>query len=74
MCDLSYNNLKPNDLLSLGLLPELRVLHLTGNSLTQLPVDLAHPMEDEFKYTIMDFILINSYYCLVNINKAHFDS
>ena len=49
MCDLSYNNLTSRDLLSLGLLPELKVLHVMGNSLSKIPNDLAHPFEDEFK-------------------------
>ena len=41
--DLSYNNLSALDLLTLGLLPSLRVLHLTGNSLKTLPAEMARP-------------------------------
>ncbi|XP_069496255.1 X-ray radiation resistance-associated protein 1 isoform X2 [Ambystoma mexicanum] len=39
--DLSYNNLSPDDVLALGSLPRLRVLHLTGNGLSHLPSDMA---------------------------------
>ncbi|XP_078514702.1 X-ray radiation resistance-associated protein 1 [Lissotriton helveticus] len=39
--DLSYNKLLADDVLALGTLPRLRVLHLTGNGLTHLPSDLA---------------------------------
>ncbi|KAJ1120400.1 hypothetical protein NDU88_008570 [Pleurodeles waltl] len=39
--DLSYNNLSADDVLALGILPRLRVLHLTGNGLTHLPSDMA---------------------------------
>lgn len=39
--DLSYNNLLADDVLALGTLPRLRVLHLTGNGLTHLPLDMA---------------------------------
>ncbi|XP_043928606.1 X-ray radiation resistance-associated protein 1 [Protopterus annectens] len=41
--DLSYNNLSPEDVLSLGLLPQLKVLHLTGNGLHTLPPDVTEP-------------------------------
>ncbi|NWW52455.1 XRRA1 protein, partial [Pedionomus torquatus] len=39
--DLSYNNLCPQDVWTLGSLPQLKVLHLTGNGLRSLPPDLA---------------------------------
>ncbi|CAG5120231.1 unnamed protein product, partial [Candidula unifasciata] len=41
--DISYNNLSPDDLLTLGLLAHLKVLHLTGNNFSSLPPDLAVP-------------------------------
>nr|XP_015196994.1 PREDICTED: X-ray radiation resistance-associated protein 1 isoform X1 [Lepisosteus oculatus]XP_015196995.1 PREDICTED: X-ray radiation resistance-associated protein 1 isoform X1 [Lepisosteus oculatus]XP_015196997.1 PREDICTED: X-ray radiation resistance-associated protein 1 isoform X1 [Lepisosteus oculatus]XP_015196998.1 PREDICTED: X-ray radiation resistance-associated protein 1 isoform X1 [Lepisosteus oculatus] len=41
--DLSYNSLSSEDVLALGLLPRLRVLHLTGNALPALPEDMACP-------------------------------
>ena len=44
MLDLSYNNLTPTDILPLGVLPQLKVLHLTGNGLDSLPADLAGPV------------------------------
>ncbi|XP_059163984.1 X-ray radiation resistance-associated protein 1-like isoform X2 [Physella acuta] len=43
MLDLSYNNLSQDDLLNLGLLVKLKVLHLTGNNFSGLPQDLAMP-------------------------------
>ncbi|KFP01303.1 X-ray radiation resistance-associated protein 1, partial [Calypte anna] len=39
--DLSYNNLSPQDIWTLGDLPQLKVLHLTANGLQSLPLDLA---------------------------------
>uniref|UniRef100_A0A8C7LBP6 X-ray radiation resistance associated 1 n=1 Tax=Oncorhynchus kisutch TaxID=8019 RepID=A0A8C7LBP6_ONCKI len=41
--DLSYNNLSGDDIMSVGLLPCLKVLHLTGNQLQFLPPNLAAP-------------------------------
>jgi len=41
MLDLSYNNLAPEDILPLGDLPQLKVLHLTGNGLFTLPAEFA---------------------------------
>uniref|UniRef100_A0A674I2N4 X-ray radiation resistance associated 1 n=1 Tax=Terrapene triunguis TaxID=2587831 RepID=A0A674I2N4_9SAUR len=39
--DLSYNNLSPEDVRTLGVLSQLKVLHLTANGLRSLPSDLA---------------------------------
>ncbi|KAG6929011.1 X-ray radiation resistance associated 1 [Chelydra serpentina] len=39
--DLSYNNLSPEDVRTLGVLSQLKVLHLTANGLRSLPPDLA---------------------------------
>jgi len=47
MLDVSYNNLSPEDILPLGLIPNLKILHLTGNSLRTLPGDMARPHLDE---------------------------
>lgn len=41
--DLSYNNLSALDMLSLGYLPKLKVLTLTGNGLAQIHPDLCQP-------------------------------
>ncbi|XP_058042039.1 X-ray radiation resistance-associated protein 1 [Ahaetulla prasina] len=41
--DLSYNNLSPEDVQSLGILPRLKALHLTANGLSSLPLNLAAP-------------------------------
>ncbi|XP_070173868.1 X-ray radiation resistance-associated protein 1-like isoform X2 [Littorina saxatilis] len=41
--ELSYNNLSHDDILKLGLLPRLRVLHLTGNNFSTLPPDMSLP-------------------------------
>ncbi|XP_033759734.1 X-ray radiation resistance-associated protein 1-like [Pecten maximus] len=46
MVDMSYNNLSHDDVLALGTLPSLKVLHLTGNHFRSLPVDLAIPYID----------------------------
>ncbi|MBN3299184.1 XRRA1 protein, partial [Amia calva] len=43
--DLSYNSLSSQEVLSLGLLPCLRVLHLTGNGLQALPLNMAQPYQ-----------------------------
>ena len=47
MLDLSYNNLSADDLLALGLLPNLTVLHLTGNSLRSVPPDMGRPYDTQ---------------------------
>jgi Leucine-rich repeat (LRR) protein len=47
--DLSYNNLSKDDILSLGTLPKLKVLYLTGNQLRSLPVEMAKPYKVEMK-------------------------
>ncbi|XP_049679109.1 X-ray radiation resistance-associated protein 1 [Accipiter gentilis] len=39
--DLSYNNLSPQDIWTLGNLSQLKVLRLTANGLRSLPLDLA---------------------------------
>ncbi|XP_064639371.1 X-ray radiation resistance-associated protein 1-like [Lineus longissimus] len=48
--DLSYNNLSVEDILPLGLLANLKVLHLTGNGFRSLPPDFAKPhVTDDYK-------------------------
>lgn len=44
--DLSYNSLSSDGILSIGLLPHLKVLHLTGNQLCQLPPKLGSSNRD----------------------------
>ncbi|XP_031724990.1 X-ray radiation resistance-associated protein 1 isoform X1 [Anarrhichthys ocellatus] len=39
--DLSYNSLSSDDIVSIGRLPRLKVLHLTGNQLHRLPPNLG---------------------------------
>ncbi|XP_028405734.1 X-ray radiation resistance-associated protein 1-like [Dendronephthya gigantea] len=39
--DLSCNHLTTNDVLALGVLPALKVLHLTGNQLSELPPEMC---------------------------------
>uniref|UniRef100_A0A672MBV3 X-ray radiation resistance-associated protein 1-like n=1 Tax=Sinocyclocheilus grahami TaxID=75366 RepID=A0A672MBV3_SINGR len=41
--DLSFNNLTGDSIINLGLLPHLKVLHLTGNRLQMLPLNMAEP-------------------------------
>ncbi|XP_062867745.1 X-ray radiation resistance-associated protein 1 [Trichomycterus rosablanca] len=41
--DLSYNNLSGDAILAVGLLPRLKVLHMTGNNLYNLPSNMAGP-------------------------------
>lgn len=41
--NLSYNNLTMHDIETLGMLPSLRVLHVSGNDLIGLPRRLAKP-------------------------------
>uniref|UniRef100_A0A671LUB5 X-ray radiation resistance-associated protein 1-like n=1 Tax=Sinocyclocheilus anshuiensis TaxID=1608454 RepID=A0A671LUB5_9TELE len=41
--DLSFNNLTGESIINLGLLPRLKVLHLTGNRLQMLPLNMAEP-------------------------------
>ncbi|XP_002738623.1 X-ray radiation resistance-associated protein 1-like [Saccoglossus kowalevskii] len=43
--DLSYNNLSQEDILTLGLLAKLKVLHLSGNNLRCLPSEMAQPVK-----------------------------
>ncbi|XP_041055649.1 X-ray radiation resistance-associated protein 1 [Carcharodon carcharias] len=38
--NLSYNKLSDMDILALGILPQLKILHLTGNDLNSLPPDM----------------------------------
>ncbi|XP_052782406.1 X-ray radiation resistance-associated protein 1-like isoform X2 [Mya arenaria] len=45
--DLSYNNLSQDDILTLGLVPNIKVLHLTGNGLHSLPPNMAMPKYDD---------------------------
>ncbi|KAK0048809.1 X-ray radiation resistance-associated protein 1-like isoform X1 [Biomphalaria pfeifferi] len=54
MLDLSYNNLSQGDLLTLGLLSSLKILHLTGNNLSSLPADLAMPYVSKEKHLYLE--------------------
>ncbi|XP_069002626.1 X-ray radiation resistance-associated protein 1 isoform X1 [Embiotoca jacksoni] len=46
LLDLSYNSVSAVDIVSLGRLPLLKVLHLTGNKLLHLPPDLGSSYHD----------------------------
>ncbi|CAH1780666.1 unnamed protein product [Owenia fusiformis] len=54
LLDMSYNNLSREDAVTLGMLPNLKVLHLTGNGLTSLPPDLTRPYLSNDLTTEMD--------------------
>ncbi|XP_059502955.1 X-ray radiation resistance-associated protein 1 [Stegostoma tigrinum] len=43
--NLSYNKLSNTDILTLGLIPQLKILHLTGNNLDSFPPDLTIPCD-----------------------------
>lgn len=49
--DVSYNNLSQEDILTIGLLPNLKVLHLTGNALRTLPQNMGMPHVDPKRYS-----------------------
>ena len=52
MLDLSYNNLSSEDILNLGMLPNLRVLHLSGNNIKTIPADMSlPPKRTDVRYT-----------------------
>lgn len=44
--NLSYNYLSTDDIVSIGRLPRLKVLHLTGNQLHHLPPNLGAFSQD----------------------------
>lgn len=41
--NLSYNNLSSSAMLSLGMIPALKELYLTGNNLVALPMEMSMP-------------------------------
>lgn len=41
--DLSFNSITGESILNLGLLPHLKILHLTGNQLQMLPPNMGGP-------------------------------
>ncbi|KAM3600904.1 uncharacterized protein V6R79_004375 [Siganus canaliculatus] len=49
--DLSYNILSADDILLIGQLPCLKILHLTGNQLHHLPPDLNMSLQDPTQWT-----------------------
>ncbi|XP_075054418.1 X-ray radiation resistance-associated protein 1 isoform X2 [Mixophyes fleayi] len=50
--NLSYNTVSPRDIPQLGVFPRLRVLYLTGNGLTDLPLDLSVPPQKDADVTV----------------------
>lgn len=61
MLDLSYNNLSADDILSLGSLPNLRVLHLSGNNIKSIPTDISLPPNIDNRYIFRVFNCL--FYC-----------
>lgn len=55
--NLSYNYLSADDVASLGRLPRLKVLHLTGNQLRRLPPDLGSPSCDAAPRLMLHLVL-----------------
>ncbi|KAE8628064.1 hypothetical protein XENTR_v10007288 [Xenopus tropicalis] len=58
LLDLSYNNLSPDDISQLGVLSHLRVLHLSGNSLSHLPPDMSAPHGKDLSLTLFSALEI----------------
>ncbi|XP_051882458.1 X-ray radiation resistance-associated protein 1-like [Pristis pectinata] len=64
--NLSYNNVSKEDILALGILPQLKVLHLTGNDLDSLPPDLTAPydpvdrLEEPFlRFPVLEVLMLD---------------
>ncbi|XP_061485099.1 X-ray radiation resistance-associated protein 1 isoform X2 [Rhineura floridana] len=58
--DLSYNNLSPEDVQVLGVLSHLKVLHLTANGLSSLPLDLAVPESENCpRFPALEVLLLD---------------
>lgn len=61
--DVSYNNLSQDDILTLGVLSNLHVLHLTSNNLEKLPMDMSRPYvvgQSSFKrYENLEVLLLD---------------
>ena len=67
MLDLSYNNLSSNDILNLGMLPNLRVLHLSGNNITDIPADMSlPPKRTDARYTRLSANFMVNYKFICN--------
>ncbi|TRY97922.1 hypothetical protein DNTS_034146 [Danionella cerebrum] len=58
--DLSFNNITGGSILNLGLLPCLKVLHLSGNHLHMLPLNMAGPHNSPGENTEQDARLYES--------------
>ncbi|XP_036974835.1 X-ray radiation resistance-associated protein 1 isoform X4 [Acanthopagrus latus] len=85
--DLSYNSLSSDGILSIGLLPHLKVLHLTGNQLCQLPPKLGSsnrdatqlPAEEDTQFTALEVLLLDDnrlsskvFSCLRNLKRLKY--
>ncbi|XP_034405820.1 X-ray radiation resistance-associated protein 1 [Cyclopterus lumpus] len=66
--DLSYNSLSADDIVSIGHLPHLKVLHLTGNQLHHLPPNLGSlnhdptqqpAKEDEPEFEALEVLMLD---------------
>ncbi|CAH2225776.1 E3 ubiquitin- ligase RNF169 [Pelobates cultripes] len=78
--DLSYNNLSPDDISQLSVLPQLRVLHLTGNRLTHLPPDMSGShCNDLMCFPSLEILMLDNnrlshasvFGCLANLKRLH---
>ncbi|KAM8741248.1 X-ray radiation resistance-associated protein 1 isoform 1-T1 [Acanthopagrus schlegelii] len=85
--DLSYNSLSADGILSIGRLPHLKVLHLTGNQLCQLPPKLGSsnrdatqlPAEEDTQFTALEVLLLDDnrlsskvFSCLRNLKRLKY--
>ncbi|KAL3847386.1 hypothetical protein ACJMK2_018301 [Sinanodonta woodiana] len=53
--DLSYNNLSQEDIITLGMLTNLKVLHLTGNNFKTLPQNMSVPRLDPVRKAVVPY-------------------
>lgn len=80
MLDLSYNNVSADSVQSIGGLPRLKVLHLTGNDLHRLPPNMGFSGPDAVKLLVPHspskhkdlatvFICLNSFFFTFSLNR-----
>ncbi|XP_030294882.1 X-ray radiation resistance-associated protein 1 isoform X2 [Sparus aurata] len=85
--DLSYNSLSAEGILSIGRLPHLKVLHLTGNQLRRLPPKLGSsnhdatqlPAEEDTQFTALEVLLLDDnrlssevFSCLTDLKRLKY--
>ena len=65
MLDLSYNNLSSDDILTLGSLLNLRVLHLSGNNIKSVPADISlSSNKDDRSMSLLLYKISSIYYSM----------